>query len=334
MKYFKGLFLNTMREFMQLKSKILLLIPVIIIIISLVYIVSINKQEPRSTINKQESKSTINKQEPRSTNNNFVILMACYDIVDISTNIYKEMYYLLYNKADSANEMNMFILEPELAGSIDDNIGYIKKYMDSITISETEKEYEIFKGLSSRLNEILDDYTAKKESGYFTEAELEDIVEYYNTFSTNLIEVVKTLEQISPNEIKGIVNNNINILYLLHNIGSEMGNAAVMVYTKNFIDAYNDFALAVSKQNEYSELIKNSLDVDTSIVFDEFLQVNNSFLVNELREYIRNSYEIQSKDYNQQIDDFEYSIMDDEILLRFDELLLISYSYIDTFDAN
>lgn len=26
MKYFKGLFLNTMREFMQLKSKILLLI--------------------------------------------------------------------------------------------------------------------------------------------------------------------------------------------------------------------------------------------------------------------------------------------------------------------
>lgn len=45
MKYFKGLFLNTMREFMQLKSKILLLIPVIIIIIiSLVYIVSINKQ--------------------------------------------------------------------------------------------------------------------------------------------------------------------------------------------------------------------------------------------------------------------------------------------------
>ena len=35
--------------------------------------------------------------------------------------------------------------------------------MDSITISETEKEYEIFKGLSSRLNEILDDYTAKKE---------------------------------------------------------------------------------------------------------------------------------------------------------------------------
>lgn len=35
--------------------------------------------------------------------------------------------------------------------------------MDSITISETEKEYEIFKGLSSRLNEILDDYTAKKK---------------------------------------------------------------------------------------------------------------------------------------------------------------------------
>lgn len=52
MKYFKGLFLNTMREFMQLKSKILLLIPVIIII-SLVYIVSINKQESKSTINKQ-----------------------------------------------------------------------------------------------------------------------------------------------------------------------------------------------------------------------------------------------------------------------------------------
>lgn len=37
MKYFKGLFLNTMREFMQLKSKILLLIPVIIIIISLFF---------------------------------------------------------------------------------------------------------------------------------------------------------------------------------------------------------------------------------------------------------------------------------------------------------
>lgn len=36
------------------------------------------------------------------------------------------MYYLLYNKANSANEMNMFILEPELAGSIDDNIDYIK----------------------------------------------------------------------------------------------------------------------------------------------------------------------------------------------------------------
>lgn len=53
MKYFKGLFLNTMREFMQLKSKILLLIPVVIIIISLVYIVSINKQESKSTINKQ-----------------------------------------------------------------------------------------------------------------------------------------------------------------------------------------------------------------------------------------------------------------------------------------
>lgn len=313
---FKGLFFKyNGREFMQLKSKILLLIPVIIIIISLGYVVYINKEEPRST------------------NSNFFILNACYDIVDINTKIYKEMYYLLYNKADLANEMNMFILEPEVS-SIDDNIDYIKKYMNNITINETKKEYEIYKGLSTRLNEILDDYTAKKESGYFTEAELEDIVEYYNAFSTNLIEVVKTLEQISPNKIKGIVNNNLNILYLLHNIGSEMGSAAVMVYTKNFIDAYNDFASAISKQNEYSELIKNTLDVDTRTVFDEFLQVNNSFLVNELREYIHNSYEVQSKDYNQQIDDFEYSIMDDEILLRFDDLLLISHSYIDRFDAN
>lgn len=321
MKYFKGLFLSNYKgsKFMNLKSKILFFIPVIVIIMSLFYVI------------------TMYINENRIRNNNSSIREICFHITNINTNIYNEMYDILINKSASQeyDELYLRLTASSISEAIEVDINSMKSDMEYISYNKTEKEYEIFKDISFRLNEILDDYKVKKENGYLVKSELKDIFSYYNNLSNNLIEIVKSLGQIySDEKRKKLINDYINIMYLAHNIGLEIGNSVIMAYTKDFINNYNDFTSAISKQNEYIPLIQKILEeYENGFVFDVFNEANNSFDVKELREYIHNSYKAQSQNNNQQIDDF-YFMGYNDITFRLDVLKDFIVLYTEIFVGN
>ena len=321
MKYFKGLFLSNYKgsKFMKLKSKILFFIPVIVIIMSLFYVI------------------TMYINENRIRNNNSSIREICFHITNINTNIYNEMYDILINKSASQeyDELYLRLTASSISEAIEVDINSMKSDMEYISYNKTEKEYEIFKDISFRLNEILDDYKVKKENGYLVKSELKDIFSYYNNLSHNLIEIVKSLGQIySDEKRKKLINDYINIMYLAHNIGLEIGNSVIMAYTKDFINNYNDFTSAISKQNEYIPLIQKILEeYENGFVFDVFNEANNSFDVKELREYIHNSYKAQSQNNNQQIDDF-YFMGYNDITFRLDVLKDFIVLYTEIFVGN
>ncbi len=321
MKYFKGLFLSNYKgiKFMKLKSKILFFIPVIVIIMSLFYVI------------------TMYINENRIRNNNSSIREICFHITNINTNIYNEMYDILINKSASQeyDELYLRLTASSISEAIEVDINSMKSDMEYISYNKTEKEYEIFKDISFRLNEILDDYKVKKENGYLVKSELKDIFSYYNNLSNNLIEIVKSLGQIySDEKRKKLINDYINIMYLAHNIGLEIGNSVIMAYTKDFINNYNDFTSAISRQNEYIPLVQKMLEeYENGFVFDVFNEANNSFDVKELREYIHNSYKAQSQNNNQQIDDF-YFMGYNDITFRLDVLKDFIVLYTEIFVGN
>lgn len=321
MKYFKGLFLSNYKgsKFMNLKSKILFFIPIIVIIMSLFYVI------------------TMYINENRIRNNNSSIREICFHITNINTNIYNEMYDILINKSASQeyDELYLRLTASSISEAIEVDINSMKSDMEYISYNKTEKEYEIFKGISFRLNEILDDYKVKKENGYLVKSELKDIFSYYNNLSNNLIEIVKSLGQIySDEKRKKLINDYINIMYLAHNIGLEIGNSVIMAYTKDFINNYNDFTSAISRQNEYIPLVQKMLEeYENGFVFDVFNEANNSFDVKELREYIHNSYKAQSQNNNQQIDDF-YFMGYNDITFRLDVLKDFIVLYTEIFVGN
>ena len=321
MKYFKGLFLSNYKgsKFMNLKSKILFFIPVIVIIMSLFYVI------------------TMYINENRIRNNNSSIREICFHITNINTNIYNEMYDILINKSASQeyDELYLRLTASSISEAIEVDINSMKSDMEYISYNKTEKEYEIFKDISFRLNEILDDYKVKKENGYLVKSELKDIFSYYNNLSNNLIEIVKSLGQIySDEKRKKLINDYINIMYLTHNIGLEIGNSVIMAYSKDFINNYNDFTSAISRQNEYIPLIQKILEeYENGFVFDVFNEANNSFDVKELREYIHNSYKAQSQNNNQQIDDF-YFMGYNDITFRLDVLKDFIVLYTEIFVGN
>lgn len=321
MKYFKGLFLSNYKgsKFMNLKSKILFFIPVIVIIMSLFYVI------------------TMYINENRIRNNNSSIREICFHITNINTNIYNEMYDILINKSASQeyDELYLRLTASSISEAIEVDINSMKSDMEYISYNKTEKEYEIFKDISFRLNEILDDYKVKKENGYLVKSELKDIFSYYNNLSNNLIEIVKSLGQIySDEKRKKLINDYINIMYLAHNIGLEIGNSVIMAYSKDFINNYNDFTSAISRQNEYIPLIQKILEeYENGFVFDVFNEANNSFDVKELREYIHNSYKAQSQNNNQQIDDF-YFMGYNDITFRLDVLKDFIVLYTEIFVGN
>ena len=304
---------------MKLKSKILFFIPVIVIIMSLFYVI------------------TMYINENRIRNNNSSIREICFHITNINTNIYNEMYDILINKSASQeyDELYLRLTASSISEAIEVDINSMKSDMEYISYNKTEKEYEIFKDISFRLNEILDDYKVKKENGYLVKSELKDIFSYYNNLSNNLIEIVKSLGQIySDEKRKKLINDYINIMYLAHNIGLEIGNSVIMAYTKDFINNYNDFTSAISKQNEYIPLIQKILEeYENGFVFDVFNEANNSFDVKELREYIHNSYKAQSQNNNQQIDDF-YFMGYNDITFRLDVLKDFIVLYTEIFVGN
>ena len=321
MKYFKGLFLSNYKgsKFMKLKSKILFFIPVIVIIMSLFYVITMY-------INGN-----------RIISNYISISDTCFYIANINTNIYNEMYDILINKSASQeyDELYLRLTASSISEAIEVDINSMKSDMEYISYNKTEKEYEIFKDISFRLNEILDDYKVKKENGYLVKSELKDIFSYYNNLSNNLIEIVKSLGQIySDEKRKKLINDYINIMYLAHNIGLEIGNSVIMAYTKDFINNYNDFTSAISKQNEYIPLVQKMLEeYENGFVFDVFNEANNSFDVKELREYIHNSYKAQSQNNNQQIDDF-YFMGYNDITFRLDVLKDFIVLYTEIFVGN
>lgn len=321
MKYFKGLFLSNYKgsKFMKLKLKILFFIPVIVIIMSLFYVI------------------TMYINENRIRNNNSSIREICFHITNINTNIYNEMYDILINKSASQeyDELYLRLTASSISEAIEVDINSMKSDMEYISYNKTEKEYEIFKDISFRLNEILDDYKVKKENGYLVKSELKDIFSYYNNLSNNLIEIVKSLGQIySDEKRKKLINDYINIMYLAHNIGLEIGNSVIMAYSKDFINNYNDFTSAISRQNEYIPLIQKILEeYENGFVFDVFNEANNSFDVKELREYIHNSYKAQSQNNNQQIDDF-YFMGYNDITFRLDVLKDFIVLYTEIFVGN
>lgn len=304
---------------MKLKSKILFFIPVIVIIMSLFYVITMY-------INGN-----------RIISNYISISDTCFYIANINTKIYNEMYDILIKKTTPTeyDYLGWGLQESEASTAIKHDIALIKSSMKYISYYKTEKEYEIFKGISFRLNEILDDYMAKKESGYLVKSELKDIFSYYNNLSNNLIEIVKSLGQIySDEKRKKLINDYINIMYLAHNIGLEIGNSVIMAYTKDFINNYNDFTSAISRQNEYIPLVQKMLEeYENGFVFDVFNEANNSFDVKELREYIYNSYKAQSQNNNQQIDDF-YFMGYNDITFRLDVLKDFIVLYTEIFVGN
>ena len=290
---------------MKLKSKILFFIPVIVIIMSLFYVITMY-------INGN-----------RIISNYISISDTCFYIANINTKIYNEMYDILIKKTTPTeyDYLGWGLQESEASTAIKHDIAFIKSSMKYISYYKTEKEYEIFKGISFRLNEILDDYMAKKESGYLENSELKDIISYYNNLSNNLIEIVKSFEPISSDKNKQIINDCINIISLAQNIGIEMGNSVIMAYTKDFADNYNDFTSAISRQNEYIPLVQKMLEeYENGFAFDAFDEANNSFYLKELREYIYNSYNAQSQNNNQQIDFLYFINSYGDIILRLDTL--------------
>ena len=123
-------------------------------------------------------------------------------------------------------------------------------------------------------------------------------------------------------------------MYLAHNIGLEIGNSVIMAYSKDFINNYNDFTSAISRQNEYIPLIQKIIEeYENGFVFDVFNEANNSFDVKELREYIHNSYKAQSQNNNQQIDDF-YFMGYNDITFRLDVLKDFIVLYTEIFVGN
>ena len=116
---------------MKLKSKILFFIPVIVIIMSLFYVI------------------TMYINENRIRNNNSSIREICFHITNINTNIYNEMYDILINKSASQeyDELYLRLTASSISEAIEVDINSMKSDMEYISYNKTEKEYEIFKGM-------------------------------------------------------------------------------------------------------------------------------------------------------------------------------------------